>query len=113
MNMRSGKWEALIVATILAVTLGAATAAAQDPDGAALYRQQCRACHGVKGVTPPRMLTLYPELKTLVDSGAFAKLPKDSILAVMRHGKGTHMKSFAAALTAQQMEAVAKFIKSL
>jgi mono/diheme cytochrome c family protein len=113
MNMRSGKWEAVIVATILAVTLGAATVAAQDPDGAVLYRQQCRACHGLKGVTPPRMLTLYPELKTLADSGAFAKLPKDSVLAAMRHGKGTHMKSFAAVLSAEQMEAIAKYIKSL
>jgi mono/diheme cytochrome c family protein len=113
MNMRSGKWEALIVATILAVTLGAAPADAQDPDGAALYRQHCKTCHGVKGVTPPRMLTVYPELKTLADSGAFAKLPKDSIIVAMRRGKGTHMKSFASALSADQMEAIAKFIKSL
>jgi cytochrome c oxidase cbb3-type subunit III len=113
MNMRSGKWEALIVSTILAVTLEGATADAQDPDGAALYRQQCKMCHGVKGVTPQRMLTLYPELKTLADSGAFAKLPKDSLVAVMRHGKGTHMKSFASVLSAEQMEAIAKFIKSL
>ena len=111
--MQWSKWEAVIVATILAVTVGAATVAAQDPDGAALYRQHCRACHGLKGVTPPRMLTLYPELKTLADPGAFAKPPKDSILAAMRHGKGTHMKSFAAVLKPEQMEAIAKFVKSL
>jgi mono/diheme cytochrome c family protein len=113
MSMQSRKWEAVIVATILAVTVGAATVAAQGPDGAVLYREKCRACHGLKGVTPPRMLTLYPELKTLADSGAFAKLPKDSVMAAMRHGKGTHMKSFATVLNPEQMEAIAKYIKSL
>ena len=113
MNLRSGKWEAFIVATILALTLGAATAAAQEPDGAALYRQHCRACHGAKGIPPHGMLTLYPELKTLTDSGAFAKLPKDSVIAAMRHGKGTRMKPFAAVLSAEQIEAIAKYIKSL
>lgn len=113
MNLRSGKWETLIVATIMALTLGAVTAAAQEPDGAALYRQHCRACHGGKGVPPHGMLTIYPELKTLTDSGAFAKLPKDSVIAAMRRGKGTRMKSFAAVLSSEQIEAVAKFIKAL
>lgn len=113
MNLQSGKWNALIVGTILALTLGAVTAAAQEPDGAALYREHCRACHGGKGIPPRAMLTIYPELKTLTDSGAFAKLPKDSIMTAMRKGKGTRMKPFAAVLSNEQMEAVAKFIKAL
>lgn len=113
MNLRSGKWERLIVATVLGLTLGAVTAAAQEPDGAVLYRQHCRACHGAKGVPPQRMLTLYPELKTLADSGALAKLSQDSLIAAMRHGKGTRMKSFADVLSADQMEAIAKFTKTL
>ena len=112
MNLQSGKWNGLIVGTILALTLGAVTAAAQEPDGAALYRQHCRACHGATGVPTQRMLTLYPELKTLADSGALAKLPKDSIMAAMRHGKGTRMKSFAL-LSNEQIEAIAKFVKAL
>lgn len=113
MDLRLGHWGALVVATIAAVTLGAGRATAQEPDGAALYRQHCRACHGTKGVPPQRMLTVYPELKTLTDSGAFAKLPADSIIAAMRHGKGTRMKAFADELSADQMAAVAKFIRAL
>jgi len=113
MSLRSNRWEALIVALLVALTLGAVTAAAQAPDGAALYRQHCRACHGVKGVAPQRMLTLYPELKSLADSGAFAKLATDSVIAAMRHGKGTHMKPFADVLSAEQMAAIAKYIKTL
>jgi mono/diheme cytochrome c family protein len=113
MGLRSGKWAALIVATMLVLTLSAGRATAQDVDGAALYRQHCRACHGAKGVPPQRMLTIYPELKALTDSGAFAKLASDSIIAAMRHGKGTRMKAFADELSADQMAAVAKFIKTL
>jgi dihydro-heme d1 dehydrogenase len=113
MNLRFGKWGMLMAAMMMALTLGVVTAAAQEPDGAALYRQHCRACHGAKGVPPQRMLTLYPELKTLADSGAFAKLPKDSIVAALRKGKGTRMRSFADVLSADQMEAMAKYIRTL
>jgi mono/diheme cytochrome c family protein len=113
MSSRLGKGAALIVGVTLALTAGAARGAAQEPDGGALYRQHCRACHGAKGVPPQRMLTIYSELKPLADSGAFAKLPADSIIAAMRHGKGTRMKAFTEELSADQMTAIAKFIKTL
>lgn len=111
--MRLRKWEALIVAAMLGLTLGAAPASAQEPDGAALYKQQCKACHGGKGVPSKQMLTIYPKLKTLADTGAFAKLPTDSVIAAMRHGKGTTMKAFGDVLTSEQMAAVAKYVKTL
>jgi mono/diheme cytochrome c family protein len=113
MSFRSGKGHALALAALTALTIGATRAAAQDPDGAGLYRQHCRTCHGVKGVPSERMRTLYPELKAMADSGAFAKLPTDSVKAAMRHGRGTHMKSFSDVLSAEQMEAIAKYVKSL
>jgi mono/diheme cytochrome c family protein len=59
------------------------------------------------------MLTFYPALKALADTGAFAKLPTDSVIGAMKHGKGTGMKAFADVLTHEQMEAVAKFIQTL
>jgi mono/diheme cytochrome c family protein len=113
MTVRSGKWEAFILAAVFGLIVGAAPASAQEPDGAALYKQHCKACHGGKGVPSKQMLTIYPALKTLADTGAFAKLPTDSLIAAMRHGKGTSMKAFADVLTHEQMEAVAKFIKKL
>ena len=113
MGGRLGKSCVLVLATLAALGIGVTRAAAQQPDGAALYRQQCRTCHGAKGVPAERMQMLYPELKALADSGAFSKLPADSIIAAMRHGKGTHMKSFGDALSAEQMAAIAKYVKSL
>lgn len=113
MNMRSGTWGTLIAVAILGLTFGAAPASAQEPSGAALYKQHCKACHGGKGVPSAQMLTIYPALKALADTGAFAKLATDSVIAAMRHGKGTNMKAFADVLTPDQMAAVAKFIKTL
>lgn len=110
--MNLGKWEALIAATVLGIMLGAASASAQEPDGAALYKQHCKACHGGEGIPSKQMLTIYPGLKALADTGAFAKLPADSVIAAMRHGKGS-MKAFGDVLTPDQMTAVAKFIKTL
>jgi mono/diheme cytochrome c family protein len=118
MNLRSTRWEALALGAILALTVGASRAAAQaapaapaaqEPDGQALYLQNCRTCHGAKGVAPARMATLYPALTPL----AGISLPADSIVAVLQHGKGKDMKSFADRLSAAQMAAVAKFVKSL
>jgi mono/diheme cytochrome c family protein len=115
MNLRSTKLEALALGAILALTVGASRAAAQaapaaqEPDGQALFLQNCRTCHGAKGVPPARMTALYPALTPL----AGISLPADSIIAILQHGKGKDMKSFADRLSAAQMAAVAKFIKSL
>ena len=101
------------VATILALALGASSTAAQAPDGAALYQQHCRMCHGAKGVPPQRMVTLYPGLKMLADSGLMATLSTDSIAAVVRHGAGRYMMAFGEKLSAAEVAAVAKFVKTL
>lgn len=108
------------LATVFAVglTAGASAATAQAaaapaPDGAALYRQHCRTCHGMKGVPTQRMIGLYPELKTLADSAFQAGLSVDSITAVMRRGAGRDMKSFTEKLTPEEMAAVARFVKTL
>lgn len=87
-------------------TGAAAQAAATEPDGAALYRQSCRSCHGAKGTPPARMMTVYPTLK------AFGILAADSIVAVLQHGKGKDMKSFADRMSPAEMQAVAAYIKT-
>ena len=103
----------LVVATILGLVLGASAASAQGPDGAALYQQHCRACHGARGVPPQRMLTIYPGLKTLADSSFMAKLSADSVGAVIKHGSGKFMTPFGDKLSAEEIAAVAKFVKTL
>lgn len=100
------------VALIFAVS-GAAAQAAPEPDGAALYRVNCRACHGARGVPPAAMRSVYPALLPFADSAVQAKLTTDSIVAVLQHGKGKDMRSFANHFSAAEMLAVAKFVKTL
>jgi mono/diheme cytochrome c family protein len=117
MKMPSGKWGALVVAVSLTLVLGASEARAQAqapaPDGAAIYAQNCRMCHGARGVPAARMVQMYPGLKTLADSGFMAKLSEDSIAAVVKKGAGKFMMPFGQKLSAAEVTAVAKFVKTL
>jgi mono/diheme cytochrome c family protein len=103
----------LAAAVILALGLGSSNALAQAPDGAALYRQNCRSCHGLKGTPPQRMVAIYPGLKDIGDSAFLRARSVDSIVAVLRNGAGRDMKSFANRLSPAEIAAVAKFVKTL
>lgn len=100
-------------AVILALALSPSNGSAQAPDGAALYRQNCRTCHGLKGIPPRSMMTVYPNLKAIGDSAFLRTRSVDSIVAVLRHGAGRDMKSFANRLSPEEITAVARFVKSL
>jgi len=105
-----------LAAVIVALTLAPSTGAAQAPapDGAALYRQNCRSCHGLKGAAPQRMVTVYPKLPASIADTAYLRTRSvDSIAAVIRHGAGRDMKGFAERLSAEEVAAIAKFVKGL
>jgi len=109
-------WTVFATAALMAlpvIVAAQAPTASSEPDGAALYRQNCKACHGAKGVPPERMVTLYPALKTFADSTEQAHLTAQSIVTVLQHGKGKDMKPFTDKLSAAEMTAVAKFVKTL
>lgn len=101
------------IGLIVGIALAPSRAAAQAPDGAALYRQNCRTCHGLKGIPPRSMVTVYPNLKAIGDSAFLRARSVDSIIAVLRNGAGRDMKSFANRLSPEEIAAVAKFVKSL
>ncbi len=103
---------AVVAGALLAVALAASRVEAQEPDGAALYKQHCRSCHGAQGVPAPRMVSLYPRLKSLADSAFLASLSTDSIAAVTRTGVGD-MKPYADKLSPGQIAAIAQFVKTL
>jgi mono/diheme cytochrome c family protein len=111
MRWQSATLEAFVCA-ILVVGFGAPRVAAQEPDGAALYKQHCRTCHGAQGVPSARMLTLYPKLQSLADSAYLATLSVDSVAAVTRSGVGD-MKPYAEKLSAAEIEAVARYVMTL
>ena len=112
MNSRTRMVGGIVAAAFLALGSGASRAEAQQPDGAALYRQHCRSCHGAQGVPTARMATLYPKMKSLADSANLASLSTDSIVAVTRDGIGD-MKPYKDKMSADQIAAVARFVKTL
>lgn len=104
------------IGLVAALSWGGATAAAQEaaaPDGAALYRQHCRSCHGGRGVPTQRMLTLYPTLKSLADSAFLRTHSEAQIVTVLENGSGDDMKPFKDKLTKEEMAAIARFIRTL
>lgn len=96
----------------VSLTLGAHAAAAQTPDGATVYRQHCRTCHGATGTPAARMVSLYPKLKTLSDSAFMASFTVDSIVHILKTGRGD-MKAFADKLSPAEMTAVAEYVRTL
>ncbi|MBI4545136.1 MAG: cytochrome c [Gemmatimonadetes bacterium] len=97
----------------LALTAGPAAAqAAQVPDGKTLFESQCKMCHGVRGVPPATMRKAMPALPTF-DSAFIAARSNDSIVGVLKHGKGKNMKSFKDTLKPEEMAALARYVRSL
>ena len=87
--------------------------AGQQPDGQAVYRQECKLCHGINGVPPKREQAKYKKLKSLGDSGFVSALSVDSIVTILKKGLGKDMKSFTGKLTDGEICAVAEYIKKL
>jgi mono/diheme cytochrome c family protein len=85
---------------------------AQAPDGKALYEENCRKCHGVRGVPPKAIKEKFPKVQML-DDVFLAKVGDDSLVKVMTRGvgKAEDMKSFKDKLTPAEMAAVAKYVR--
>lgn len=106
------------VAGIVTLAIGAyanhvtAGTTRQDPPGKAPYEENCRKCHGVRGVPPKTMKAKYPKIATF-NAEFFDKHSKDSVVTILTKGKGEDMKSFKSKLTHDQMLAVDAYIRSL
>jgi mono/diheme cytochrome c family protein len=101
---------ALSISVTYASRFAHASAPSQDPPGKAPYEENCRKCHGVRGVAPKTMKAKFPKIATF-DAEFFTKHSKDSIVTVLTKGKDEDMKSFKGKLTHEQMEDVAEYIK--
>lgn len=91
--------------------LTASAAAAQAPDGKALYDANCKKCHGADGVPAPAMKKMMATLPT-IDAAFMAKVSDADLVKALTEGKGA-MKPFKDKLTAEQIEAVAKYTREL
>src|SRR5665647_873725 len=105
----------LVLAVVLLAGSGAVSrAAAQAPDGPALYSANCKNCHGVLGTAPKAMKAKFPKIATF-DAAFIASRSEDSIVKVLTKGvgKAEDMKSFKDKLSHEEMKAVAKHVIEL
>ncbi len=83
-----------------------------DSLGKAAYEENCRKCHGVRGVPPKTMQAKYPKIATF-DAAFDATHSADSVVTILTKGKNADMTSFKDKLTHEQMVAVAAYVRSL
>lgn len=109
----------LILAGFFTVVIGAyanhvaaAPLSRQDPPGKAPYEENCRKCHGVRGVPPKNMKAKYSKIATF-NAEFFEKHNTDSVVKILTKGKDEDMKSFKDKLTHDQMVAIDAYIRSL
>ena len=108
-----------VIAAIAAVGIGcvyagnfaAAEPLRQDLAGKTPYEENCRKCHGVRGIPPKAMKAKFPKI-AMFDAAFFAKRSDDSVVTVLTKGKNEDMKSFKDKLSHSQMVAVAAYIRS-
>jgi mono/diheme cytochrome c family protein len=104
----------MLALLVLVFVAGARRAHAQEADGKALYEENCRKCHGVRGTPPKTMKEKFPKIATF-DNEFIAKRSDDSVVKVLMKGvgKAEDMKSFKEKLSPQEMAAVAKYVREL
>lgn len=114
MRVRASQLRGLrtLLALGVAVGLFARAAAAQEPEGAAVYKEHCRTCHGAAGKPTRLALSQYPKIPVM-DSTFVAARSVDSIVTILTNGKGKDMKSFKAKLSPNEMHEVAEYVRSM
>ncbi len=103
----------MVLTAVLLTAAGVRAGAAQEPDGQAVYRENCKQCHGINGVPPEREKAKYAKLRTLADSGFVSRLSVDSIVKIVTKGIDKNMKSFSDKLSEPEIRAAATYIKEL
>ena len=106
------KIHSMLVAVILASAVTASRAAAQGPDGKALYDEHCKKCHGVVGRPPKTMKEKFPKIYTF-DADFIKARSDDSVVKVLTKGKNEDMVSFKDKMKPDEMMAVAKYVREL
>jgi mono/diheme cytochrome c family protein len=101
------------VGVIAALALSPRVSLAQAPDGAALYKANCAACHGQTGVPAAAMAKMFKQLKPFTDPATLKNVSEDSVVTIIENGIKPAMKSFKGKLSTEQAGAVAKYVKGL
>jgi len=101
-------FASFLLAGIIALSTSPVVRAADNPDGATVYKQKCQMCHGADGKG-------FPAIKTpdLTSPKWQASVSDKEMTEVIKNGKkGTPMPAFADKLKDDEIQAVVKFIRS-
>jgi mono/diheme cytochrome c family protein len=110
MKTRSVRLALALALANLGLALPAA--AAKPPDGKAVYLAKCVTCHGKTGKPAPMFAKIGA--KNLSDPEWQKSRTDEQVLSVITKGsEGTAMRSFAEELKPAEIEAVAKFVRTL
>ena len=66
----------------------------QAVDSKELYLANCKQCHGVIGASTKAAQSKYEHIASFTDPAFFATRSEDSVVTVLKNGKGRDMKSF-------------------
>lgn len=102
----------LLFVAVMAITSVPVVGHAQGIDGKALYLKNCRSCHGTTGTPSKQALRETPKIAKL-DQAFLAARSDDSLRVVIANGAGKDMKPFKEKLTAQEIDAVVKYLRTL
>ncbi len=106
-------WIRTTILGVLVALPGIATRGdAQDADGKALYLKNCRSCHGDSGTPSKQALRETPKIAKL-DQAFLSTRSDDSLTAAITRGVGKDMKPFKDKLSAPEIEAVVKYVRTL
>lgn len=96
------------------LTLNAATAIAEDRDGAVLYHDFCSVCHGDQGDGKSRARgSMQPPPRDFTSPESAMSLDRDRMIAAVTHGRpGTAMAAWSNQLNSEEIGRVVDFIRN-
>jgi mono/diheme cytochrome c family protein len=110
------RWLAGALGLGLVTVMTAHRVAAQNEEpvsGEAVYKEECKECHGLKGTPPERAKAKYKKIKAIAEDNFISGLSEDSIVTILTKGIDKNMKSFKDKLCEPEMKAVAAYVKQL
>jgi len=102
--------RSIIMLGVLAAAIST-SAAAQGVDGKPVYEANCRKCHGPAGKPTDAIKKMSPKIQTF-DAKFFEKRTDEDLVKQITEGKDK-MKPFKDKLSADEIAAVAKYIRTL
>jgi len=100
----------LLLAGLFALASAGALRAQQAVDAPSLFAKTCASCHGAKGSPSPAMAHSMgiPDFA----GGALASIPDSVLKNTIADGKGRMMPSYKARLSAEQIAALVRYIRT-